>query len=77
MHPLHAEEEAELLGASPGVEEFDLKEQADINFFILVLWHLGHSGVSLPNTRASNPLLQSSHIYSYIGIIFYLHNTSL
>jgi hypothetical protein len=75
--PLHADAEAELLGASPGVEEFDLKEHADINFFALLLLHLGHSGVSPPNTRASNPLLQSSHIYSYIGILFYLHNTSL
>ncbi len=75
--PAHADEEAELLGASPGVEEFDLKEHADINFFALLLWHLGHSGASPQNTRASNSLWQSSHIYSYIGILFYLRNTSL
>ncbi len=67
----HADEEAELLAGSDGFEEFDLNEHADISFLILLLLHSGQSGVSPPNTRASNCLLQSSQVYSYIGIYFF------
>ena len=77
VQPLHADEEAEVLAGSEGLEELDLKEHIDINFFTLLLLQSGHSGVSPPNTRVSKLLLQSSHIYSYIGILFHLHNTSL
>jgi hypothetical protein len=52
--PLQADEEAEVFAGSEGLEEFDLNEHADISFFILSLWHSGHSGVSPPKTRASN-----------------------
>ena len=35
--PAHADEEAEVLAGSEGLEEFDLKEHADINFFAFML----------------------------------------
>jgi len=75
--PLHADEEAEVLTGSEGLEEFDLNEHADISFLILPLLHWGHSGVVPPKTRASNSWLQLLHVYSNIGIYFILHNNTL
>jgi len=45
-----------------------LKLHAEISFLTLLPLHSGHVTWSLPNTRHSNSFLQSSQMYSYIGI---------
>jgi hypothetical protein len=70
---LHADEPADLTVVSPeGPDDFETNPQALISRDRSILSQAGHSGFEDPITRVSKFLPQALHLYSYIGMAFYL-----